>query len=91
LLLFRLFAETLIGLICMSAVLLLTGIWKGTLPERFIIGYLGMPHRYHGPPSFSTFTVVVTLASLFGLTIVLMIGTLCIKDVPKIIRELRAG
>jgi hypothetical protein len=90
LLLSRLLAETLIGLICMSTVLLLPRIWKGAFPERFILSYLGMPRPYQGPPPFVSFTVAVTLASLLGLTSILLIGTVCIKDVPKVIRKLRA-
>jgi heme/copper-type cytochrome/quinol oxidase subunit 1 len=77
------------GLICMIGLLLLPGIWKGTFPQMFILGYLGMSRRYHhGPVDFPNFNVAVTLGSLLGVAIILLIGALCFKDVFKIIRRL---
>jgi uncharacterized membrane protein YjjP (DUF1212 family) len=70
------------GLICMAALLLLPGIWRGTFPQQFIIGFLGMPHRYHASAGFQRVNVI-TFGSLLAVTIVLLIGTLCLKDVFK--------
>jgi len=93
LLIIRLLVEALFGLISMAALLLLPEIWKGTFPQQFItaiIGFLGMPHRYHASAEFQRVNVI-TLGGLLAVTIVLLICALCFKDVFKIIRKLRVS
>jgi len=54
----------------------------------FIIGFLGMPHRYH-PAEFHHVNIGITLGRFLGVAIILMIGALCFIDVFKIIRKLK--
>ena len=78
---------------CMAALLLLPEIWKGTFPAAVfiaIIGFLGMPHRYHASAEFQRVNVI-TLDGLLAVTIVLLIGALCFKDVIKIIWQLKVS
>jgi len=92
LLIVRLLVEAMFGF-CMAALLLLPAIWRGTFPQQFfvaIIGFLGMPHRYHASVEFQRVNVI-TLGGLLAVTIVLLIGALCFKDVFKIIRKLRVS
>jgi hypothetical protein len=91
LLIIRLLVEAMFGLICMASLLLLPGIWRGTFPQQFIIAiisFLGMPHRYHASAEFQRVNVI-TLGGLLALTIVLLIGALCLKDVFKKSQKLR--
>ena len=91
LLIIRLIIEAMFGLICIAALLLLPGIWRGTFPQQFIIAiisFLGMPHRYHASGEFQRVNVV-TLGGLLAVTIVALIGALCLKDVFKKSQELR--
>jgi|GEM_PF-3788684 len=75
---------------CMAALLLLPEIWRGTFLQQFILGYLGMPRRYHASAEFQLANVI-TLGGLLAVTIILLIGALCFKDVFKIIRKLRVS
>jgi hypothetical protein len=82
LLIIRLLVEAVFGLICMIA-----------FPQQFILvilDYLGMPHLYH-PAELQRFSVVITLGGFLWVTIVLLIGVLCFKDVFKMIQKLRVG
>ncbi len=91
-LIIRLLVEAMSGLICIG-LLLLPEVWRGTFPAAVfiaIIGFLGMPHRYHASAEFQRVNVI-TLDGLFAVTIVLLIGALCFKDVFKIIRKLRVN
>ena len=91
LLIIRLVVEAMFGLVCMAALFLLPELWKGTFPQQLIIaiiGLLGMPHRHHASARFQRFNAV-TLGGLLTVTIVLLIGALCFKDVVKKIRALR--
>jgi hypothetical protein len=49
-----------------------------------------MPRRYH-PAELKRFHVAIMLGDFLWVTIILLIGTLCFKDVFKIIRKLRAS
>jgi heme/copper-type cytochrome/quinol oxidase subunit 1 len=89
LLIVRLLVEAMFGL-CMAALLLLPEIWRGTLPLQFILGFLGMPRRYHASAEFQHVNVI-TLGGLLAVAIILLIGALCFKDVSKIIRKLRVS
>jgi heme/copper-type cytochrome/quinol oxidase subunit 1 len=92
LLVIRLLVETTFGLTCMATLLLLPGIWKGTFPLLFIIGFLGMPRRYDASASTEFQRVnVITFGSLLTVAIILLIGALCFKDAYKIMRKLRAN
>ena len=86
LLIIRLLMEGMFGF-CMAALLLLPETWKGAI---FIamIGFLGMPHRYHASPEFQRVNGI-TPGGLLAVTIILLIGALCFKDVFKIISKLR--
>lgn len=78
------------ALICIG-LLLLSEIWRGTLPAAAfiaIIGFLGMPLRYHTFASFQH-VKVITLDGLLAVTIALLMSALCFRDVLKIIRKLR--
>ena len=78
---------------CMAALLLLPEIWNWTFPQQFfivIIGFLGMPHRYHRLAELQRDSAI-TLGGLLAVTIILLIGALCFKDVFKIIRKLRVS
>jgi len=91
-LIIRLLVEAMFGL-CMAALLLLPEIWNGTFRQQFyiaLIGFLGMPHRFHASAEFQRVNVI-TLGGLLAVTIVLLIGALCFKDVFKIIRKLRVS
>lgn len=55
-----------------------------------LIGFLGMPHRYHASPELQRVNFI-TLDGLLAVTIVLIVGALCFKDVLKIIRKLRVS
>ena len=90
LLIVRLVAEAMFGLVCMAALFLLPELWKGTFPQQFIIGFLGMPHRYHRLAELQRDNAI-TLGGLLAVTIVSLIGALCFKDVFQIIRKLRAS
>jgi heme/copper-type cytochrome/quinol oxidase subunit 1 len=82
LLVIRLLLEAMLGFICMIA-----------FPQQFILvvlGYLGMPRRYH-PEELRCFHVAITLGNFLWVTIILLLGILCFKDVFKIIRRLRAS
>ena len=82
LLVIRLLLEAMLGLICMIA-----------FPRQFmlvVLGYLGMPRRYH-PAELQRFHVAIMLGDFLWVMIVLLIGALCFKDVFKIIRKLRAS
>ncbi|HMH15782.1 MAG TPA: hypothetical protein VK578_21965 [Edaphobacter sp.] len=82
LLVIRLLVGAVVGLICMIA-----------FPQQLmlaILGYLGMPRRYH-PAELQRFNFAFTLGDFLWVTIVLLIGALCFKDVFKIIRKLRAS
>jgi hypothetical protein len=60
---------------CMAALLLLPKIWKGTFPRQFfieIIGFLGMPHRYHVSAEFQRVNVI-KLGGLLAVTIILVV------------------
>jgi hypothetical protein len=90
LLIIRLLVEALCGF-CMAA-LLLPEVWRGTFPQQFfivIIGFLGMPHRYHRLAELQR-DGAITLGGLLAVAIVSLIGALCFKDVFQIIRKLRA-
>jgi heme/copper-type cytochrome/quinol oxidase subunit 1 len=76
--------------LCMAALLLLPGIWNWTLPQQFLIGFLGMPRRYHASAELQRVNVI-TLGGLLAVTIILLIGALCFNDVFKIIRKLRVS
>jgi uncharacterized membrane protein YjjP (DUF1212 family) len=92
LLIIRLLVEAMFGLICIG-LLLLPEVWNGTFRQQFfiaIIGFLGMPHRYHASAEFQRVNVI-TLGGLLVVTIVLLIGALCFKDVFKIIQNLRVS
>jgi hypothetical protein len=91
-LIIRLLIEAMFGF-CMAALLLLPEIWNWTFPQQLfiaIIGFLGMPHRYHDSAEFQRVNVI-TLGGLLAVTISLLIGALCFKDVFKIIRKLRVS
>lgn len=78
----RLLLEAMLGFICMIA-----------FPQQIILvalGHLGMPRRYH-PAGLQRFHVAITLGDFLWVTIILLIGTLCFKDVFKIIQKLRAS
>ena len=78
----RLLVDAILGLICMMA-----------FGQQFILvvlGYLGMPRRYH-PAELQRFNIVITLGDFLWVTIVLLIDVLCFKDVFKIIGRLRAS
>jgi heme/copper-type cytochrome/quinol oxidase subunit 1 len=82
LLIVRLLVEAMFGSICMIA-----------FPQQFILvvlGYLGMPRRYH-PAELQRFDAAITLGAFLWVTIILLIGALCFKDVFKIIRKLRVS
>jgi hypothetical protein len=87
LLIIRLLVEAMLGLIC-TGLLLLPEVWRGTFPEQFILGFLGMPHRYHARADFQRLNVI-TPGGLLALTIILLIGALCFKDVFSKIEKLR--
>jgi hypothetical protein len=92
LLIIRLLVEALCGF-CMAALLLLPEVWRGTFPQQFfivIIGFLGMPHRYHRLAELQR-DGAITLGGLLAVAIVSLIGALCFKDVFQIIRKLRAS
>jgi len=81
-LLIRLLLEAMLGLICMIA-----------FPQQIslvVLGYLGMPRRYH-PAELQRFHGALVLGDFLWVTIVLVIGALCFKDVFKIIRKLRGS
>jgi hypothetical protein len=91
-LIIRLLVEAMFGF-CMAALLLLPEIWQGTFPQRFVIatiGFLGMPYRFHASAEFHRVNVI-TLGGLLAVTIILLIGALCFKDVFKLIRKLRVS
>ena len=88
-LIIRLLVEAMFGF-CMAALLLLPEIWRGTFPVVFILGFLGMPRRYHASAEFHLVNVI-TLGGLLAVTIILLIAALCFKDVFKIIRKLRVS
>ena len=84
LLIIRLLIEAILGF-CMAALLLLREIWNWTFPQQSfiaIIGFLGMPHRYHASAEFQHVNVI-TLGGLLAVTIVILIGALCFKDVLR--------
>jgi heme/copper-type cytochrome/quinol oxidase subunit 1 len=81
LLVIRLLAEAMLGLICMMI----------ASPQQFtlvVLGYLGMPRRYH-PAELQRFHIALALGDFLWVTIVLLIGALCFTDVFKMIRKLR--
>lgn len=88
LLIIRLLVEAIFGLICMMGLFLLPGIRGQML--LFIIGYLGMPRRYH-PAELQHVNPTITLGGLLGVAILLLIGALCFRDVFKTIRKLRVS
>jgi heme/copper-type cytochrome/quinol oxidase subunit 1 len=78
----RLLVEAMLGLICMIA-----------FPHQFllvVLGFLGMPRRYH-PAELQRFDVVFLLGDFLWVMIVLMIGVFCFKDTFRVIRKLRAS
>ena len=82
LLVIRLLVEAMLGLICMIA-----------FPQQFllvVLGFLGMPRRYH-PAELQRFHVVFLLGDFLWVVIVLMIGVFCFKDAFRVIRKLRAS
>ena len=82
LLVIRLLVEAMLGLICMIA-----------FPQQFllvVLGFLGMPRRYH-PAELQRFHVVFLLGDFLWVVIVLMIGIFCFIDTFKVIRKLRAS
>ena len=89
LLIIRLLVEAMFGF-CMAGLLLLPEIWRGDFPVVFILGFLGMPRRYHASAKFQLVNVM-TLGGLLAVTIILLISALCFKDVFKIIRKLRVS
>jgi heme/copper-type cytochrome/quinol oxidase subunit 1 len=88
-LIIRLLIEAMFGF-CMAGLLLIPEIWRGTFLQQFILGYLGMPRRYHASAEIQRVNVI-TLGGLLTVTIVLLIGVLCFKDVFKIVRKLRVS
>jgi len=77
---------------CMAGLLLLPEIWRGMFPVVFILGFLGMPRRYHASSDWRRFfEVSVTLGGLLTVAIILLIGALCFRDVFKLIRKLRVS
>lgn len=89
-LILRLLVEGTFGF-CMAGLLLLPEIWRGMFPVLFILGFLGMPRRYHASSDLHRFNVSITLGGLLAVTIILLIGALCFRDVFKIIRKLRVS
>ena len=75
----------------MAGLLLLPEIWRGMFPVAFILGFLGMPRRYHASSDLQRFNVSITLSGLLTATIILLIGALCFRDVFKIIRKLKVS
>jgi hypothetical protein len=89
LLIIRLLVEATFGLICIR-LLLLPEVWRGTFLLQFILGYVGMPRRYHASADFRL-DHVITLGGLLAVPILLLIGALCFKDVLKLLRRLRVS
>jgi heme/copper-type cytochrome/quinol oxidase subunit 1 len=87
LLIIRLLVEAMVGLIC-TGLLLLPEVWRGKFPVQSILGFLGMPHRYHALADFQRVNIM-TPGGLLAVTIVLLIGTLCLKDVLKKRQQLK--
>ena len=77
----RLLLEAMLGFLCMIAFL--------QQIILVVLGYLGMPRRYH-PAELQRFHVATTLGDFLWMAIILLIGTLCFKDVFKTIQKLRA-
>ena len=78
----RLLVGAVVGLICMIA-----------FPQRLtfvILGYLGMPRRYH-PTELQHFYFASKFVDFLWMMFVLLLGVLCFKDVFKTTRKLRAS
>lgn len=78
----RLLLEAMLGLICVYA-----------LPQQFmsvVLGYLGMPRRYH-PRDLEHFYTAIMFGEVLWVMIIFLIGALCFKDVMRISRNLRAS
>ena len=92
----RLAVETTFGLIYMTGLLLLPSICHGSFPQVFLIGFMGMPRRYHASavdarPVLQRLDVMAALAGLLVVTFLVLNGLLWLKDVRDIIRKLRAS
>lgn len=93
LLITRLIAEAIFGLICMAALLLFPAISRGPFPNNLIIAMLiplGMPRRYH-PGSAGFQPDPISVGGLLALAIVFLIGSVCLIDVYKKTRKLRTS
>jgi heme/copper-type cytochrome/quinol oxidase subunit 1 len=98
----RLGVETTFGLIYMSGLLLLLSVCNGSFPQRFFLGYLGMPRRYDASnmdkaavakaaASWQEFNAISALIGLLVVAFLLMNSLLWFKDVLAISRKLKTG
>jgi len=92
LLIIRLIVEAVLCLFCATGILLLAEIGRGTLILD-VLGYLGMPRRYHPleanrSADLHQLNLAITLGGFIAATIILLIGAFCFKDVVKIVRKL---
>ena len=92
----RLAVETTFGLVYMTGLFLLPSICQGNFPQMLILGFLGMPRRYHAsaadvPPVLQRFDAIAALAGLLVVTFLVLNGLLWLKDVRDIIRKLRTS
>ncbi len=98
----RIGVETTFGLIYMTGLFLLPSICVGSFPQRFFLGYLGMPRRY-GASNIDKaelakaairgqeFNAISALIGLLVVAFLFLNGLLWFKDVVAISRRLRAS
>lgn len=96
LLILRILIETALGLLNISALLLLLpDVYRSYFPQVMIVGFLGMPRRYLGSSApdgaelWTRFNAVATLIGFCVVTVLFLNGVLWFKDVFHIIRKLR--